>query len=97
MNAIVYAWTREDFLLLMGIPSGINDDDITIDGVPNHYEEDIENSLESSYNSSRSRALEDSASMSIRNIPEVDCGLNVQRESNAADYHWENLPYCNTF
>ena len=75
---------------MMGISLGINDDDIiTIDDVSNHYEEDIERSMESS---GRSRALEDSAS--IRSIP-VDCP-SVRRESNAADYHTENLPYYNT-
>ncbi len=78
---------------MMGIPSGINDDDnITID-----YDDavsDMERSMEGSYTSSR--ALDDSASMSVRSIP-VDCPSVPQqyerRESIAADYHRENLPY----
>ena len=70
LNAIVYAWTREDFLQVMGIPPGINDDDnITID-----YDDavsDVERSMEGSYTCSRT--LDDSASMmSVKSIP-VDC------------------------
>ena len=93
LNAIVYAWTREDFLQKMGIQSGINDD-ITIDyddAVSN--QDDMERSIDSSYNSSRSRALEDSATMSVRSIP-VDCpSVYDRRESITADCHRENLPY----
>ena len=78
---------------MMGIPSGINDDDnITID-----YDDavsDMDRSMEGSCTSSR--ALEDSASMlSVRSIP-VDCPSvprqYERRDSIAADYHRENFP-----
>ena len=81
---------------MMGISLlGISDDDnITIDyddAVSN--QDDMERSMESSHNSGRSRALEDSASVSVRSIP-VDCpSVYERRESIAADYHRENLPY----
>ena len=96
LNAIVYAWTREDFLQVMGIWSlGINNDDTTTVGYDEDGVSDMERSMEGSYTSNR--ALEDSASMmSVRSIP-VDCPIaSVQyerRESIAADYHRENPPY----
>ena len=65
LNAIVYAWTKDDFLQVMGLPGDNNDDIIEYDDDDRH-DEDMERSL---VQGNCNKALEDSATISIRSTP----------------------------
>ena len=65
LNAIVYAWTKEDFLEVMGIS---DTDGETMDIFDNSLSEyDLELSVEENRTP---RALEDTATISIKSLPE---------------------------
>lgn len=65
LNALVYAWTKEDFLKVMGILH-VNDDIVEYYDNDDLSDEDLEQSVEECHTP---RELEDSVTISIKSMP----------------------------
>ena len=86
LNAIVYAWTKEDFLKVMGISDTDGEIMDIFDNSLSEY--DLEHSMEENHTP---RALEDTATNSIKSLPE---DASPRSRSYADDDHDHSPDRC---